>query len=104
MLYNFIATAAPQAANTKSVAAFGGFTLLIPVILIGFMIWDSMQRKKISKKQKDMITSLKEGDKVVTVGGLVGEIASVQEDTVEIKVDKGIRLQDKKKAIAQVIK
>ena len=47
MLYNFIATAAPQAANTKSVAAFGGFTLLIPVILIGFMIWDSMQRKKI---------------------------------------------------------
>ena len=38
MLYNFIATAAPQAANTKSVAAFGGFTLLIPVILIGFMI------------------------------------------------------------------
>ena len=50
MLYNFIATAAPQAANTKSVAAFGGFTLLIPVILIGFMIWDSMQRKKISKK------------------------------------------------------
>ena len=68
------------------------------------MIWDSMQRKKISKKQKDMITSLKEGDKVVTVGGLVGEIASVQEDTVEIKVDKGIRLQYKKKAIAQVIK
>ena len=51
-----------------------------------------------------MITSLKEGDKVVTVGGLVGEIASVQEDTVEIKVDKGIRLQYKKKAIAQVIK
>jgi len=102
MLYNFIATAVPG--STKSVAAFGGFTLLIPLVLIGFMIWDSMQRKKITKKQKDMITSLKEGDKVVTVGGLVGEIASVQEDTVEIKVDKGIRLQYKKKAIAQVIK
>lgn len=103
MLYNLIATATP-ATNTKSVAAFGGVTLLIPLVLIGFMIWDSMQRKKIAKKTKDMITSLKEGDKVVTIGGLVGEIASVQEDTVEIKVDKGIRLQYKKKAIAQVIK
>ncbi len=80
------------------------FILIILMNLIGFMIWDSMQRKKIAKKTKDMITSLKEGDKVVTIGGLVGEIASVQEDTVEIKVDKGIRLQYKKKAIAQVIK
>ena len=61
MLYNFIATAAPQAANTKSVAAFGGFTLLIPVILIGFMIWDSMQRKKNIKKTKRYDNKFKRG-------------------------------------------
>lgn len=102
MLYNLIASAAPVQGNAPRTMA--GITFLIPAVLIGFMIWDGVQRKKIAKKQKDMMESLKEGDKVVTIGGLVGEIASVQQETVEIKVDKGTRLQFKKKAIAQVVK
>lgn len=102
MLYNLIATAVPAQGNAPK--ALVGPTFLIIIVLIGFMIWDNSQRKKIAKKQKDMIESLKEGDKVVTIGGMIGEIASIQQDTVEIKVDKGTRLQFKKKAIAQVIK
>lgn len=103
MFYNLIAAATPVAGK-GSPAAFSGFALLIPLALIGMIVWDTVQRRKTAKKQKDMMTGLKEGDKVITIGGLIAEIASVQEETVELKVDKGIRLQFKKKAIAQVIK
>ena len=55
------------------------------------------------KQQQDLLSSLKEGTEVMTIGGIKGTIAFVGEDYVEIRVDKGVKLTFRKSAIANVI-
>lgn len=70
-------------------------------IIYFFMI---LPNKKKQKKQKEMFDSLKEGNEIVTIGGIKGTITSVQEDYIQIRVDKGVNLTIRKSAVAVVLK
>jgi len=59
-----------------------------------------LPRKKQDKKHQDMVSSLKRGEKVVTIGGMKGEIAKVKENTVMLRVSDGVEIEMLKKAIA----
>jgi preprotein translocase subunit YajC len=50
-----------------------------------------------------MLSSMKKGDKVVSIGGIRGTIAIVKETTVVVKVDDNTRIEFSKNAIAQII-
>lgn len=50
-----------------------------------------------------MQNSLKRGDRVVTIGGLHGEVESIEDATVVIKVDGNTRLKFERQAIGRVI-
>ena len=59
-----------------------GIAQFIPLILIFVIFYFFLirpQQKKI-KEHKNMVTSLKRGDEVVTSGGIVGQIEKVHED------------------------
>jgi len=103
-MFNSLLLATAGAAAPKGVAVFGGIVSLIPILLIVYIAYDMWQRKKITKKHQETLSALKEGDKIVTIGGLRGEIASINEKTFELKVDKGIRLEFERRAIARVDK
>ena len=68
--------------------------LLIFVVFYFFMIRPQTKKQKELQKQRE---AMKKGDKVVTAGGIYGEIKEVQETSllitiakdVTIKVDKG---------------
>lgn len=70
-------------------------------IIYFFMI---LPNKKKQKKQKEMFDSLKEGNEIVTIGGIKGTITSIQEDYIQIRVDKGVNLTIRKSAVAVVLK
>lgn len=70
-------------------------------IIYFFMI---LPNKKKQKKQKEMFDSLKEGNEIVTIGGIKGTISSIQEDYVQLRVDKGVNLTVRKSAVAVVLK
>ncbi|HOQ09590.1 MAG TPA: preprotein translocase subunit YajC [Syntrophomonadaceae bacterium] len=71
------------------------------VLFIGiFYVFIIMPRKKQEKKHQDMVSSLKRGEKVVTIGGIKGEIAKVKEETVLLKVGDNVEIEFLKKAIA----
>lgn len=65
----------------------GGLLTFLPIILIlGFFIVVSMMSsRREKKKQADMMSSLKRGDRVVTLGGLVGIIAEIRDDVVVLR-------------------
>ena len=63
-----------------------------------------LPNKKKQKKQKEMFDSLKEGLEIVTIGGIKGTVSSVQEDYIQIRVDKGVHLTVRKSAVAVVLK
>ena len=52
------------------------------------MILIILPNKKKQKKQNEMLSSLKAGDTVVTIGGIKGVISSVEEAFVVIKIGR----------------
>ncbi len=85
----------------------GGLSQALPQILLWvgilgvfyfFMIRPQQQKQK---EQRSFVDNLKKGDAVVTIGGLHGKIASVDEKTVTLEVDKTTRLTFEKSSIAR---
>ena len=50
-----------------------------------------------------MLSALKKGDKVVTIGGIHGVISSTKEKTVIVKVDDDAKIEFSRNAIATVV-
>ena len=69
------------------------------IILIFYFFMIRPQQKKASD-QKKFRESLQKGSSVVTIGGLHGKIVEIQDTTVWLEVDKGIKLKFDKSAIA----
>ena len=79
-----------------------GFAQFIPLILIFVIFYFFLirpQQKKI-KEHKNMVTSLKRGDQVVTSGGIVGQIEKVHDDD---KIDVVISDNDTVKVIKSTV-
>jgi len=66
-------------------------------ILYFFMI--RPQQKK-AKDQKKFAEEIKKGDYVVTIGGVHGRIAEVEDDTIIVEVERGARIRFSKSAVS----
>jgi preprotein translocase subunit YajC len=77
---------------------------LIPFVLIFgvfYFLLIAPARKK-QKKHQTMVDSLKNGDKVVTNGGLHGTVVGVSPDVVQLKIADQVRIDVSRNAIAVV--
>ena len=74
----------------------------VPILLI-FGIFYFLLLAPMRKRQKQhqaLLTALKRGDKVVTNGGLLGEIAAVEDRIVHLKLSDNVKVRLVKSAIA----
>lgn len=79
----------------------------MPIVTFGlvFVIFYFFIIRPQNKKQKDtekMISAVKKGDKVVTIGGVHGEVTATKDKTVVIKVDENCKIEFSRSAIANV--
>ena len=58
---------------------------------------------KEKKKREEMMNSIRKGTKVMTNGGIFGEIAEVQKDQFLLKIANNVQIAISRSAIAQVI-
>lgn len=70
--------------------------LLIIVVMWFFMIRPQMKRQKELKAFRD---SLKKGDKIVTTGGIYGKVVEINDHTVLMEVEDGMKLKVDKAAV-----
>ena len=79
--------------------------MMIPfIILIGVMIAISVRTSsKEKKKREEMMNSIRKGTKIMTSGGILGEIAEVQKDQFLLKVANNVQIAISRSAVAQVI-
>ena len=99
-------TTAADASATGTASATGGIVeLIVPMVLmfaVFYFLLIRPQRKK-DKKVKDMLSALKVGDRISTIGGIYGTIASLKDDTIELTVGKdNVKLIMARWAIRQV--
>ena len=79
-----------------------GLMNFLPLVLI-FGIFYFLLIAPMRKRQKalqEMIAALSKGDKVVTSGGVYGEIYALEDETVILKVAENVRLKVARSAIA----
>lgn len=76
---------------------------LFYIVIIAVLILPSFISGRRKRKQKnEMLSKLKVGNKVITIGGIKGEVASISEDSVELKIDRSARITIMKSAISSV--
>jgi len=73
--------------NMVFLVMIGGFVLLY--------IWMGRGRRKQEAKRKEMLANLRKGEKVTSIGGIVGTIMEVREDEVTVKVDENNNIRMK---------
>lgn len=93
--------------TTTASAAGGGSSFIIMIVLMFaifyFMIIRPENKKK--KKTEEMRSSLSVGDEITTIGGMIGKIVQVTEDTVTFETGEDrVRIQIKKWAISTTAK
>lgn len=79
-----------EAAATDAAAASGKVNAITTLVMLAAMIavfYFFMYRpqKKQEKESNDMRNNLKVGDEVTTIGGVIGKIVSIKDETVTIE-------------------
>jgi preprotein translocase subunit YajC len=92
-----------QQAPASPLGAFGSFLPMLAIVAIFyFLVFMPMQKQK--KQQAAMLASLAAGHTVLTSGGIVGTIVSVQDDMLILRVKPdNVKLQVARNAVASVI-
>ncbi|HEX7009446.1 MAG TPA: preprotein translocase subunit YajC [Phycisphaeraceae bacterium] len=83
---------------------FGSILWLIALIVLFYVLIFGSQRRE-RRKREAMLKALKKGDKVQTVGGILGTVLDVRDNEVVVKVDESsnTRLRFSRSAIQAVL-
>jgi preprotein translocase subunit YajC len=85
----------------------GGFLSLVPWLLIFVVFYflfirpQQKERQRVEQETKTLLDSLKNGDKVVTTSGIYGTILSVRDDTVQLRIADGVKIDILRTAVAR---
>lgn len=81
--------------------------ILMPFVLVigAMMLFQMLGARKERKKRDDLMRNLKRGDKVLTIGGIIGTIDQVRDDEIMVKVDpnSNAKIAFTRNAIQQVL-
>ena len=93
-MFTLLQTAAPAGQG-------GGLSMWIMLALIFVVMWFFMIRpqRKQQKEMENFRNSLKNGDKVVTIGGIYGTVCEVKDTYVLLEVDRDVKIRVNKQAI-----
>lgn len=91
----------PPAGDGGGAGGMMSFLPLIAIIAIFYFLIIRPQSRK-QKETQNMLSALRKGDRVVTIGGIHGVIQSVRESTLIIKVDENTKLEFSRSAVASI--
>lgn len=97
----FLLMAQPAGGGAQNPLA--AFLPIVLIVVIFYFLLIRPQQKR-AKQHKALLDGLKSGDQVVTIGGLRGTVAAIDQDTVVIRVADNVKLTFNRSAIAGLIK
>ena len=73
----------------------GGLASFIPLILMFVIFYFLLIRpqQKKTKEHRDMVSTLKKGDRIVTSGGIYGQITAVEDTTLTLEISDKVRIK-----------
>lgn len=98
-------TASGQAAPAPSAGPSMLPMILLLVIIAVFLFVSTMGQRKERKKREALLAAVKKGDRVQTIGGMIGTVVEVRDSDVIVKVDEqsNTRIKFVKSAIQTIL-
>ncbi len=86
----------------QATGASGGLMAFLPLIIIMgiFYVLLILPAQRRQKKTQQMISALKNGDKVVTTGGLLGTIVGLEGDTIQLRIADQVKVKVLRSAVS----
>jgi preprotein translocase subunit YajC len=105
MMFTNIAYAMGQS-GAGGQGAGSGFTAFIPLVLMFVIFYFLLIRpqQKKAKEQREMITNLKKGERIVTSGGLYGRITGMDDATLTVEISDKVRVKIARGNVSSVIR
>ena len=103
---NFLAYAMGTGGGSGAGGQGGGFGAFIPLILmfaIFYFLLIRPQQKK-AKQHREMISSIKKGDRVVSSGGLHGLVTGITDEVVTMEIAPKIRVKVSRASVAGLLR
>jgi preprotein translocase subunit YajC len=61
--------------------------LFIPLIIVWFFLLSGGKRKE-ERKRKELLSQIKRGERIQTIGGIIGKVVETEDSRVLVKVDE----------------
>jgi len=78
--WQLLAQTSGQQGNPVSFA----LALLVPLVIFYFLLWRPQLQQQ--RRRQQMLKNLKRGDRIVTIGGIHGEITAIKDDTLTVRI------------------
>ena len=78
----------------------------LPIILIFVVFYFLLIRpqQKRAKEHRNLLSNLKEGDQIITSGGIYGRITGIRDDKVTVEISDKVRVKVARGNIAGVVR
>lgn len=104
MFFHFLAMSQPSGEGGGGGMGIIGFLPWIAIILVIYFLMIRPQAKK-QKQQQEMLKGLLKGDKVVTSGGIHGEIVGLKDNQniLIVKIAKDVKIEVERASIGRLV-
>lgn len=105
MIENVYAMAPPSGGPEGGASSGAGFLGILPPMAAMFAIFYFLLIRPQQKKQKDhdaMLGALKEGDNILTSGGIYGTIKKIKGDVLSVQIADSVRVKVSRKSVSSL--
>jgi preprotein translocase subunit YajC len=81
-------------------SGFGFLLIIVAFFFLYFVLVRPQKRRQVAQQQ--MLDDLRLGDEIVTAGGIYGEITSVGDEDVQVRIAPQLEVRVARRAIAGV--
>jgi len=90
-----------QMAQSTGLGAIGQFAPLL-IIMVIFYVLLILPAQRRQKKTTEMLSALKNGDKVITNGGMFGTIVGMEGDSIQLRIADQVKIKILRSAVASL--
>ncbi len=85
-------------------AGMGSLNAALPFVMMALVFYFMLYRpqKKQQKQRAELLSSIKVGANVVTVGGIYGEVTKIHDDKITLKIAENTEIKIARVAIGTV--
>ena len=101
MFLQTLAMAAPAAAEGGAASPLQ----FVPIVIMVAIFYFAMIRpqKRRAKERKAMIAAVKSGERVLLTSGIIGEVCTVKDKTLMVRIAEQTKIEVLKSAVSQII-